>query len=482
MGAVISIDLGTSGCRSAVYNDSLQMLCSATREYPLIVHSDTWIEQDANLWWDSVIATVKEALAAYPLPGEEIQAISISAQSISFVPIDEKGKTLHHAISWLDGRGEEEIKELERKYSAEELYNRTGKRLSPAYTFSKMLWFKKHKKKIYEKAWKILLPLDFIQYRLSGKCVCDHTIAGGTMFYDIVNQTWDRKLLEENGLSVDKLPEIAWAGTVVGTLRSEVAQELGLTQRVLVVNGAQDQKCAALGAGASHEIAAISLGTGCCISQISDKPFQDPAMRIPFFSYVYKNTWDLEGVINTAGSAYSWFQRELGGGKSFQELNAEAEEVDCPNTVQFYPNLAGGFSPCWEEGMGVFSGLSLMSTRGHLTRAIFEGIAYNIRGNLDVMGEICGGAKKLHVFGGGSKSDLWCQIIADITNTKVVTCASSDTALAGAAKLAFMPLKDSMPDSLPFTKEFIPHVESVRQYESSYQKYQQMRKHIFADK
>lgn len=481
MKAVISIDMGTSGLRTAVYDSQLRILCSAKAEYPLIVHSEKYIEQDPELWWSKVQETIRHVILTCPIPTSDIKAISISSQSIAFVPIDKDGTVLHNAISWLDGRGEEQVTGLKEQYGEEELYRRTGKRLSPVYTLSKLLWFKEHLGEIYEQTWKILFPLDFIQYRLTGKCVCDHTIAGGSMFYQIEKQCWDTELLEENGLSKEKLSDVLWAGQVIDTIKPDIARELGLGNDVLIVNGAQDQKCAALGAGATQAIATVSLGTGCCISQISHQPFWDPSMRIPFFSYIYENSWDLEGVISTAGSAYSWFQSEFGGGKTFEELNREASLVEVPNSVMFYPYLSEGTSPHWSQGAGVFSGLTLQSKRGHLVRAVFEGIAYHIRDNLEAMAEVCGAAKELRVFGGGSKSNTWCQIIADITNTNVVRLLSSDTALAGAAMLAFMPLGCTTPDSLPKAQVFIPNAQAVSQYEKAWHQYEKNRIKIFTE-
>ena len=182
MSYVLAIDFGTSGCRSAVYNARLEMLSSAIEEYPLILHSETEIEQDADLWWEKAKKTIRAAVAASGVPTSEICALSISSQGIAFVPIDRSGKTLFHAISWLDTRAEAETEALAARYGMQALYTRTGKRLSGVYTLPKLIWFRNHHPDVYEAAWKILLPLDFIQFRLSGRCVTDHTIAGGTMF------------------------------------------------------------------------------------------------------------------------------------------------------------------------------------------------------------------------------------------------------------------------------------------------------------
>jgi xylulokinase len=479
---ILAIDFGTSGCRSAIYNENLEMLSVAVAEYPLIVLSEKEIEQDANLWWQRALETMNRVLADGPVSPKDIRAISVSSQGISTVPIDIEGKPLDNAISWLDSRAEEELTLLEQRYDIKELYERTGKRLSPFYTLSKLIWFKNHRKDIYEEAWKILLPLDFIQYRLSGKCVIDHTIAGGTMYYDVSRQDWDEAILNDNDLSIEKFSRIAWSGEVIGYILPELADMLGLSRKVLIINGAQDQKCAAFGAGAAQDIATVSLGTGTCIVQLSSKPVKDPLMRIPLFSYVKKNVWDMEGVINTSGSAYSWFCREFGGGRSFEELNTLAAEVAPPNTCIFFPYLAGGCSPHWGEPVGCFYGLSLNTSFGHAARAVMEGVAYGIRENLEVMALSCGQAKQIRLYGGGSKSELWCQIIADVTGIPVAQLSSSESALAGAAKLAFSALDIDTPESLPIAKEFAPDKERTELYDMSYEYYEQVRKSCFENK
>ena len=481
MACVLVIDFGTSGCRSAIFNERLEMLCSATEEYPLIILSKDEIEQDAGLWWEAAKRTIKAALAASPVPPSQIRSVSISSQGIAIVPIDKDGRTLCNAISWLDTRAEEESDMLRARYGKQYFYDRTGKILSPTYTLPKLIWFRRHRRALYDAAWKILLPLDFIQLRLCGACVTDHTMASGTMFYDVEKQNWAADLLEQNGLSAEKLPEITWAGSVIGTILPQVADELGLRRDVLIVNGAQDQKCAAVAAGAARNIAAISLGTGSCLSQISSSPVQDPDMRIPFFSYVRQHEWTLEGLISTAGSAYSWFQREMAGGQDFDVLDRAAAGVRCPNSVMFFPNLTGASSPNWGQGSGTFTGLSLSSSTGHLARAVLEGVAYSIRENLEAMAGVCGSAQELRLYGGGSKSPLWCQIIANVTGTRVVRLVSSETALAGAAILAFQPLSVKVPARLPCADSFLPQEEEAVLYEASYRHYEAIRQKFFGE-
>ena len=255
-----------------------------------------------------------------------------------------------------------------------------------------------------------LMPMDFIQYRLCGNCVTDHTMAAGTMMYDIHGQAWMEDLLGENGIGAGLLPDIAWAGSVAGTLLPETAKELGLGTDVIVAVGAQDQKCAAYGGGASEQVVTVSLGTGSCITKLSEAPVLDDEMRIPVFSYLYQGCWDMEGVVNTAGSALEWFRKKFAPSMDYEELSGMAAHAETGG-LKFYPYLSGGASPHWGEGAGAFTGLTLQSGIPECVRALLEGIAYHIKANTDVMDKAGQAADTLRVFGGGSKSDLWCRLI-----------------------------------------------------------------------
>lgn len=477
MSLVLAIDFGTSGCRSAIYDDKLNMLDCSVEEYPLIVLSDNEIEQDANVWWDKAKKTIKEVVSRCKNP-QSIKAVSIDSQGIGLVPVDKEGNTLYNCISWLDTRCTEETEDIETRFGRKKIYRYTGKRISSLYSLPKYIWFKNRMPEVYEKTWKFLLPMDYIQFKLSGKCVTDYTMAAGTMFYNVEKQAWDEEILGAYGLDKDKLPEIKWAGDVIGTILPEVAEETGLSRDAVIVNGAQDQKCAAYGAGASETSATISLGTGSVISRIADRPMTDPGMRIPFFSYLEPDTWDIEGVINTAGSAYSWFRKEFAENYDFDELNKLASGIELPNQTMFFPSLSGAGSPRWDNSTGTFTGMSLLTGKGHLARAVMEGIAYSIRENIEVVDSICGKTNELRLFGGGSKSSLWCQIIADVNNIEVICLLSSETALAGAARLAYKALNVKT-EALPEAKRYAPNPENVEMYELCYERYKELNDRFF---
>lgn len=476
----IGIDLGTSGCRSAVFDSSWRLRALSARTYPLRTYPHGWVEQDAELWWTCVRQTLREAIGAVGDAASSIRAISVSSQGISVAPVDPHGCAMGNAISWLDTRATAETEALERMFGARDIYRITGKRISPLYTMPKIMWLKRHAAERYKNCWKLMLPMEFILYRLCGECVTDHTMAAGTMLYDLERRAWSPALLNAAQIEAQKLPEIGLAGETAGRILPETARELGLREDTVIAIGGQDQKCAALGAGLAPGVATASLGTACSISVSMRSLTLDPEMRIPCFSYLLDRQWVQEGLLNTAAACYSWLRDNFAAGKTFEELNRLAAEAPAPCPTLFFPNLAGGSSPYWGTPSGVFSGMSLHTTLGHLARGVLEGVAYGIRENLEAMRCAAPDIRELRVFGGGSKSDLWCQIIADITDLPVVRLVSAETALMGAAMLACKAVEGEMPDPLPPEKTFAPNAPLAAAYDAAFAQYEKTREAYFA--
>lgn len=476
MNLVLSIDLGTSGCRSAVYDERLNMLACSKTGYPLVVLSESEIEQSPDAWWDAVKLTVREA--ASKCDAKAIRAVSVSSQGISVVPVAADGAPLRDAISWLDSRATAEANAFRDRFGEAELRKRTGLSVSPLYSAFKILWMKRHWPEVMEKTRKLLLPMDYILLRLSGRYATNHTMACGTMLYDIAGRKWDDGLIEYAGVDKDSLPPIHRAGDDLGAVLPEVAGELGLGDDVRVAVGSQDQKCAAYGAGASERIATASLGTASCISKLVPRLHFDESVRIPCFSYLDGDMWDLEGIVNTAGSALNWFRDAYAGDRSFEELDRLAEAAGGPGAVTFYPYLAGSASPHWAGGAGLFAGLTLNAGLGHSVRAVLEGVAYHIRENLDAMDRMGGATDELRLFGGGATSDLWCRIIADVVDRPVTRTKSQEAALAGAARLAFASIGVGTAP-LETSGRFDPEPRSAAKYADAYRTYERFREKCF---
>ena len=480
MAIYLAIDLGTTGCRSILFDQQLRQLAVAYEEYGLITPKEKWTEQDAELWWDLTKKTAKDTIANAGISGTEIRGISISSQGITIVPVDENLTPLCNALSWLDIRAESQTAQIIEDFGAEAMYIHTGKPVDPCYTLPKMLWLQQERKDLFDRAWKFLMPMDYLIGKLTGVCVTDHSMASGTLFYDIKNLCWSEKILGQYGIPVEKLPELRWSGESVGFVLPEVAEELGLSADCVVAVGAQDQKCAALGVGLDDNTMTISLGTAAAIEKRWNEAKTEVNNGVGWCGYVVPGTWVTEGVINTAGTCLRWARDMLFPGESYDVINREAVEArDRGSSVMFYPYLSGPSCPdFYPESQGCFYGVNLASKRGDFALAVMEGIAFQIRILLEAM-EAYGTVNTLSLFGGGANSDLWCQIIADATGMRIQIPETTEAAAAGAARLAAMAAGDPLP-ALNFARVYEPSVLKDA-YEAKYRKFRTMEKRMWSE-
>jgi xylulokinase len=438
MPLLLGIDLGTTGCKAALYDEHGALAGESYLEYGLITLSPVMIEQDPLAWWDLTCRAVRGAIAAADARPADVRALAISSQGISFLLVDGAGRPLGNAINWLDGRATAECAAILEQIDRERLFRITGKRAAPFYVLPKLLWLRRHRPDAWGAASKLLMGQDYLVYRMCGQSVTDHSLAGGTMLYDLQGLDWCDELLSTFDIPRDLLPEIRWAGTLAGQLLPAAAAELGLLPGTPVVVGGQDQKCAALGAGIADGTATISLGTASAIEQIMDWPLTDPLQRVPSFTFVQPERWVLEAVVGTSAGALRWYRDTMARGISYAALDVEAAQIPPgADGVMFLPHLTGAGSPYWvTAGRGTFHGLSLATTPGHLTRAVLEGVAYQLAANLAVTQDLAGPVGQTILFGGGARSGLWRQIIADVCNRPVAWTPTVETAGLGAAMLA----------------------------------------------
>ncbi len=472
MDALLSVDLGTTGCKAAVCSAAGQVLGTSYLEYPLINLAPGWVEQDADLWWSLAQQAVRQALAH--TPGDcRIHGLSISSQGISFVPIDRAGRVLRRAINWLDTRAEAEAALIRERIGDRDLFQLTGKRPAAFYLLPKLLWLRRHEPDLCRATDRFLLAHDFLLHRLCGAAVTDYSLAGGTLLLDLHALTWSERLLTTFAVDPGQLPDLAWAGTVAGALAPAVARSLGLAAGTPVVVGGQDQKCAALGAGIRPGRVTVSLGTAAAISCLVDRPVLDEGQRIPVYPFVAPGYWVLEGVIGTAGAALKWAREALYPGKTYAELDQlAAGSPPGANGVRFYPHLAGAASPVWQAAArGAFTGLSLATGPADIVRSVLEGIAFQIRANLAAMATLAP-VEELVLFGGGARSALWAQIIAEATSLRVGVAEMVDVANWGACLLAGVGVglcPDRLAAGSGATCE--PSPAAIARYDGIYQEY-----------
>ena len=413
----IGIDLGTTAVKTVAYDKSGEVLAETESEYSLITENGG-VFQDAGEWWSEVRAGVSSVVAESGV--REVDGISVSTQGIAFVATDESAVPLAPAVSWLDARAADECAALVGRFGEAGLHRVTGKIPLPTYTLPMLMRFRRDHPDVFDAAARFCLPLDFINLRLTGRHVADHTVAGGTMAYDISRREYDGDLLDFAGVPEEKLPEIGCMGDFVGTVLPDVAAELGITGEMKVFLGGQDQKLAALGAGIDDGVMTVSIGTATAVTRLLDKLPDDPRQSLFAFD---NERFSSEGVVATSGSALKWFKYSFFGGVPYRELDVLAEQTGTSAGVTVVPDFTSGAS---------ISGITLATSAGNVLYALYEGVCRQIAEKAAVMG----GAKQLKVFGGGSRSDVWCQILADISRLPVAVCETPQTACLGAAILA----------------------------------------------
>ncbi len=480
MRTILAVDLGTTLIKAVLFDESGRIIKSTDQKYPLINISKNEIEQDPFLLWSIVKTLIKKLTTDPGVDVNEIRTIGFSSQGISIIPVDVSYKPLRNMISWLDSRAVREVCEIEKKFTAEDIFHITGKKLNEFYSLPKILWMRNNEPDVFKRIRKVLLPLDYIYYKLTGTAVTDHTMAGGTLLYDVENRVWSGKILRAFNIDPDILPVIEDAGGYRAPLTDKAAGELGLSRDVTVVLGAQDQKCAGVGAGIDEKTAVISMGTCSAILVECAAPVFDEQIRIPLFSFIKKNSYVLEAVISTTGIVFEWLRKLFFQNKSFDQLTSLAERAN-PGShgVFFYPHFEGAGTPHLNQKVrGFLYGLSLAVERDDIIRSLLEGVAFQIRKNLEVIEEIRNvKIKKIKIIGGGAKSNLWCSIIADVLNREVVRFESSEVASIGAAIIAgagtgiFKDLTDGYEKMRGGITEFKPGNRKAAIYDEIYRKY-----------
>jgi len=421
----LGIDVGTSSCKGILIDEKGKILAQAQAHYPLIFNQ-FGIEQSPFELWEGVKKTILEIIKRVDV---EIGGVGVTSQGITFILVDKEGNPLANAISWLDTRARKELGEVLSFFSEKEIFSLTGKRAEAYYVLPKILWLRKHKREIYEKADKFLFVADFVIKKLTGETSTDHTLAGGTLLYDVVRNRWSSEIMEKFSIPFSKFPPLVWAGNIVGFVQDEGS---GLKKGTPVVIAGQDQKCAAFASGLRDRIATISLGTASAITTLTYSPLLDNDMRIPLFPYIAPGLWVLEGVVSTAGASYDWGRNVIRG--KIRRLPPIEKITQAPF---FLPHLSGASSPLWrKEALGSFRNLSLSTTAEELLFAILEGVCFEIRRNVEVMEELMGEINGFIAFGGGTKEGIWREILTNVLGKGVYFPGIRETTAYGAALLA----------------------------------------------
>jgi xylulokinase len=446
---VIGMDVGTTGLKAVLSDETGKIVGQSNQSYEVSQPRANWFEQDPEKWWVAAQAAVAELLVQSAEHSErEIAAIGLSGQYHGLVALDEVGEVVRPAILWNDQRTADQYRYVVEKIGKDTLLNVCASIGGLYWTVCKLLWVKDNEPENYKRVKKMLLPKDYIRYRLSGEFATDVTDASGTGLLDLATRQWSDKLCGLLGVDVEVLPIVYESAEVTGTISSVVANQLGLSEETLVVAGGGDQACAAIGNGIFDEgVIGLSLGTSGVLYAATDEPRTDEDGRLDTFCHAVPNRWALLGVTNSAAASLSWlvdsFFPVLDGEKAqtyarVQELSKSVAAGS--GGLVFLPYLAGERHPHRDaNARGVFFGLNSQHTQAHAYRAVMEGVAYSFRQCVDIMRGLGVQDREFRGTGGGFRSATWASIQASVLGGPILGRTESDTGAAyGAAILALV--------------------------------------------
>jgi sugar (pentulose or hexulose) kinase len=448
---LLGIDLGTTAVKAALFDDSGKRAAACTREYSLLTPAPQVVEQEVEVYWQAFKDALAAVLGASGVKPASIRALGVSAQGETLIALDRRGRALGPAIVWMDNRAQAESDELASRLGNQRVHEVTGQTgMLPMWPASKVLWLRRNRPELFDRVDKFLLIEDWLIHRLTGRFVAEGSLLCSTTWWELATKRYWKAMLEALEIGEERLPEVVEPGQVIGPIRRQAAEELGLAPGTLVATGALDQACGAIGVG-NLQPGTFSECTGSNVAVVAvvERPRIDPQRQLPCFYYGLPDTYMMHAFSMTGGMILRWFRdgfcgelvREAAasGADSYELLTREAAAVP-PGAegLALLPHFQGaGLPESNPRARGVLYGLALHHTRAHLLRAILESIGMICRRMIDAVRELGIEVVEIRSLGGGAKSPLWCQIKADLTGLPVTTMKNTqDAACLGAAVLS----------------------------------------------
>jgi xylulokinase len=446
----LGIDVGTSGTKTVAIDESGATLATASAEYPCDYPRPGWSEQDPDLWWSATVATIRDVLARAHLKPADIAGIGLSGQMHGAVLLDGNGYAVRKALLWNDQRTADECAEIEQRAGGREaLIRMVGNPALTGFTAPKLLWVRKHEPEVWETVRQVLLPKDYVRYRLSGTYATEVSDASGTLLLDVANRRWSDELLGRLDLDPALLPDCTESPEVSATVGEIGSEATGLPRGTPIVGGGGDQPAGAVGNGIVRAgVVSAALGTSGVVFAYADEPGFDPLGRLQRFCHAVPGAFCAFGVVLSAGGSFRWVRDELGDveveaaparGADPYELLCEEAALSKPGCegLFFLPYLTGERTPHFDpKARGGWIGLTVRHTRADLIRSVLEGVAYAMRDSLELIRAMGVAPSELRVSGGGAKGALWRQILADVLGQDACTTNSEEGPAFGAALLA----------------------------------------------
>jgi xylulokinase len=484
MSIFIGIDTSTTATKALLMDAQGSVLGVASSEYTYETPHPLWSEQDPSLWWHGTVQSIRDVLKKTGVDAAQIKGIGLTGQMHGLVLLDEKGAVLRPAILWNDQRTASQCDTIRFKLGRENLIRITGNDALTGFTAPKILWVQEHEPEIWKRTRHILLPKDYVRYKMTGAFGMDKADGAGTILFDLAKRDWSAEVLSALDIPAGYLPPTSEGTDVTGELTASIAEELGLPAGIPVFGGGGDQAASAVGTGAVRAgVVSISLGTSGVVFATTDSPVVEPEGRLHAFCHSVPGKWHLMGVMLSAAGSLRWHRDTFAPNTDYDSLLEPASQIPAGSDGLFFlPYLTGERTPHPDPlARGAFIGLTVRHSLPHLTRSVLEGVSFGLRDSFELMKSAgLENITQVRVTGGGARSPLWRQILADVLQAEVVTVNATEGAAYGGALLAatgagvFSSVESACDASVKITGSTLPDPAQADRYLERYSLYREL--------
>jgi len=488
MTILMGMDISTTGAKAILINENGKVLQTSTHTYPLSTPKPLWSEQDPEDWWQAAQASIRQVIEQAAINPEDLKGIGLTGQMHGLVLLDSQNQVLRPAILWNDQRTGGACEDMVSKIGLDKLIQITGNPALTGFTAPKILWVRKKEPEIYHQIAHILLPKDYIRFKLSGDYAIDCADASGTSLFDISERNWSDEILAILEVNPTWLPSVYEGSAITGRISAEGAKSTGLKAGTPIVGGGGDQAAQAVGVGAvTSGIVALTLGTSGVVFAPTGEPLIDPQGRLHAMCHSLppgkEQGWHLMGVMLSAGGSLRWFRDNFAPEIDYTKLIEPADAIPPGSEgLLFMPYLTGERTPYPDPfARGGFVGLTVRHEFAHITRSVLEGVAFGLRDSMELVQEAgLGEIKQVRISGGGAKSPIWRQILSDVMDAELVTVNTTEGACFGAALLAgvgakiWQSVKQACRQTVKTLNATQPDPKNVEIYTAYYQDYKEL--------
>jgi xylulokinase len=437
---LLGIDVGTGGTRALLIDRDGRVVASATHEHQAFASPQIgWAEQDPRDWWRAASGAIREVLATSGVDAGAVAAVGLAGQMHGAVLLDEHGEVLRPSLIWCDQRTQSECEWLDERLGHERVIQLTCNPALTNFTLTKLLWVRRNEPELWKRFRRVLLPKDYLRFRLSGEYAIDVADASGTLMLDVAHRRWSREVMAAAELPESCLPRLFESAEVCARVSDEGARASGLRAGTAIIAGAGDQAAGAVGLGIVRPgQVSVTIGTSGVVFAATDRPAMDAQGRVHTFCHAIAGRWHVMGVTQAAGQSLRWFRDQLACGATYDQLTAEAASAPAgADGLLWAPYLIGERTPHLDpNARGALVGITVAHTRAHVVRAIMEGVAFSLKDTFALFEEMKVPVASVRLGGGGARSRLWRQIQADVFGHDAEIVQAEEGAAFGAALLA----------------------------------------------